>query len=325
MSYRSYNHVERHGNLLVHGLDAGRVHVFPKLDGTNAVVWLDDAGQAQCGSRNRQLVDGHDNHGFRAYVMGDDQRAVALRAALKPGLVYYGEWLVPHTIKGYRDDSWRRFWIFDVYDRATHRYLPWDDYRDLLAGVDVLAPIAVLTAPTSAQLIELAKTDRTLLREGEMGEGIVLKNYAWADKFGHQPWAKIVNGEAMGKGKLKVGRTAGDVGASIEAAIAAKFVTAPFVAKTRAKCVAALAEQHGFDLAAPDTTLLVETHYRGRLIPMLLGIVYSDLVREEMWAIVKEGKNPTIDFGLLNRVVVERTKALAPDLFGAVLLAQESV
>ena len=33
-----------------------------------------------------------------------------------PYLRLYGESLVPHSIKDYREDAWRKFYVFDVYD-----------------------------------------------------------------------------------------------------------------------------------------------------------------------------------------------------------------
>jgi hypothetical protein len=163
-----FDHVERLGHLETHGLDDGTCHVFAKLDGSNGSVWLDSEGQVQCGSRNQHLSDSRDNHGFRAYVLGDDPRAASLRAALTPGFVYYGEWLVRHTIQCYQPDAWRRFWVFDVLEVATGRYVHWDDYGPALMslGVDVLEPVAVIDRPTSAHLSDLMHGDRTLLLAG---------------------------------------------------------------------------------------------------------------------------------------------------------------
>lgn len=321
-AFRKFDHVERLGHLETHGLDDGTCHVFAKLDGSNGSVWLDQDGNVQCGSRNQQLSESRDNHGFRAFVLGDSQRAVSLRAALRPGRVYYGEWLVRHTIQCYQPEAWRRFWVFDVLDVATGRYVPWDDYGPELraAGVDVLDPIAVLDRPTSAQLAELMVRDRTLLQDGGAGEGIVVKRYDWTNRFGRQPWAKLINADAMGKGRAgRICLTSADVGASLESSIAAKFVSPEFVEKVRSKCVADIAQHQGIDLMRDDARALIESQSRGKLIPQLLGRVYSDLIREEMWAIVKEAKNPRIDFGLLERATKQRVKELAADLFGGVM------
>jgi ATP-dependent RNA circularization protein (DNA/RNA ligase family) len=56
----------------------------------------------------------------------------------------YGEWLVPHTLKTYNDDAWRKFYVFDVFDRKKERLLSYDEYSEGLvaAGINVIAPIA---------------------------------------------------------------------------------------------------------------------------------------------------------------------------------------
>ena len=117
--FRKYDHLERARHRNVHGVLEGKVHVFPKLDGTNASVWS-DGFEVFAGSRNRQLSADADNAGFHAWVHSDDPVAKRLRdfVIANPGLVLYGEWLVPHTLKTYREEAWRKFWIFDVYDRA---------------------------------------------------------------------------------------------------------------------------------------------------------------------------------------------------------------
>jgi hypothetical protein len=323
--FRKFDHVERLGHLETHGIEDGVVYVFAKLDGSNGSIWIDEAGDVQCGSRNRKLGDGSDNHGFRAWATGDSANAVSLRGALLPGLIFYGEWLVPHTVRNYVQEAWRRLWVFDVFDIAAGRYLAWDDYgpRLMSAGVDVLQPIAVMDKPTSAQLLDVLKADRTLLAPDAVGgEGIVCKRYDWQNRFGRQPWAKIVNGEVMGRSRAT--RIPNIGGADFETAIAAKFVTPEMVNKTRAKAVAEIANKTGIDLMHEGSTQLIESQYRCRVIPALLGMVYADLVREEMWAIVKEAKDPRIDFGSLRRACQNRTKELAVDLFGGAPVLAET-
>ena len=78
-TFRRYDHLERLGHPEVHDIDVGLIHVFPKLDGSNASVWSDGV-DVLCGSRNRTLSEDKDNHGFHAWVQSEDPKAVALRA-----------------------------------------------------------------------------------------------------------------------------------------------------------------------------------------------------------------------------------------------------
>lgn len=69
MEFTKYMHLERIGTSEVEGIEDGLTYVFPKLDGTNASVWLNEEGEVQAGSRNRHLSIGADNAGFLAWVL----------------------------------------------------------------------------------------------------------------------------------------------------------------------------------------------------------------------------------------------------------------
>lgn len=45
MKFEKYQHVERLGTVAVEGILDGIVYVYPKLDGTNTSVYLNDAGE----------------------------------------------------------------------------------------------------------------------------------------------------------------------------------------------------------------------------------------------------------------------------------------
>lgn len=55
MGYTSYLHVEKLGSPEVEGILDGHVSVTPKLDGTNAVVWMGEDGYLHAGSRKRAI------------------------------------------------------------------------------------------------------------------------------------------------------------------------------------------------------------------------------------------------------------------------------
>lgn len=318
MSYRKYDHVERLGHDEVAGIEQGRVFVFPKLDGTNAVVFREDRA-VLAGSRNRSLADGPDNHGFREWLFSDDGKAVALRNIMQHrNVVVYGEWMVPHTLKTYRPEVWRRFWIFDVFDVEEGRYLSWDEYGPefMDAGQDIVEPLCVFTNPSEEQLRTQAETNTYLIADGAgLGEGVVLKNYEWRNRFGRQPWAKVVRNEFKENARRAFGTTEKTGEFQVELAIAEEFVTPTLVGKTRAKVVADIANATGWDLMHPNAQQAIETQFRARVIPALLGRVYHDLVVEELWAALKKHRGPTIDFKKLERAATARVKVLAQDLF----------
>ncbi len=326
--FRKYDHVERCGHPHVEGIDIGTVHVFAKLDGTNASVWAQPATGRATGSiifraaaRTRELSLENDNAGFYAWVLGcEGCGPLGDVFRTYPDWILYGEWLVPHTLKTYREDAWRRFWIFDVWDRDQERYLPVEDYLDPLrdAGLDVIEPLCTFNNPSEEQLRREVETNSYLILDGAgVGEGIVLKNYGWVNKYGLQPWAKIVRNEFKEENRRAFGVTEKNGEFQVEAAIAEQFVTAALVAKERSKIVMDLMNRHGapgFDTDV-DAFQYLEAVHRGELIPRLLQTVYHSIVAEELWAAVKKYKNPVIDFRKLSHHVTHWTKKHARDLF----------
>lgn len=319
--FQRYPHLERYPHQEVAGIEIGKVWVFPKLDGTNASVWIDAAGQIQCGSRNRVLTTDNDNAGFCAWVLSDD-RAAPLRRKLVdlgPRYAIFGEWLVPHSVKGYRDDAWRRFWIFDVWDRGAEKFVPHEVYSTWLDGCDVLPPLCSFNDPSPDQLRRQVQANTFLMAEGAgIGEGVVVKNYEWANNDGRQTWAKFVAANFAKLNAKEFGAQEKQGEVQVEAVIADLCVTAELVAKERAKIVAAMADEHGCKLTT-ETIPIIENTYRGKLIPALLGKVYHCVVTEELWQMLKKFKNPAVDFSRLNLMVINRTKRHAADLFGVVV------
>lgn len=312
-TFRKYDHVERYGHPDTEGIDIGRVHVFPKLDGTNASAWIGADGLVDAASRRRRITPEDDNAGFAAWVQSDEcGRAEVLRSTLEshPNWILYGEWLVPHTLKTYRGDAWRRFWIFDVYDREMGRYVAYEQYSPALSGLDLIEPLFIVTNPSEQQIRGAVESNTYLILDGQgAGEGIVLKNYDWSNKYGRQPWAKIVRNEFREENRRAFGTAEKNGSFQVEAAIAEEFVTPALVDKTRAKIRLDIANETS---ASPDH---VEHVHRGRVIPQLLGRVFHDIVAEETWGFIKKHKNPTVDFKRLRSHVTERVKACASDLF----------
>ena len=101
MEFKKYQHIERFGNGEVQGIELGKTLIFPKLDGTNASVWMDSEGNVKAGSRNRELSYEKDNAGFYKFVLENEN----IKAYLEkhPTHRLYGEFLVPHSLRTYRE------------------------------------------------------------------------------------------------------------------------------------------------------------------------------------------------------------------------------
>lgn len=298
MDFRKYMHIERFGNDEVQGIELGGCYVFPKLDGTNGSVWLADDGYPDAGSRNRVLAPDEDNAGFFQFIEADDRFKNFLREY--PHLRLYGEWLVPHSLRTYREDAWRKFYVFDVYDHSEENYLMYEEYKALLDGygIDYIPPLCIMKNATYENLLVELENNGFLIQEGRgSGEGIVIKNYNYVNRFGRTVWAKIVTNKFKEKHAREMGATVKNMKQMSEQVVVDEFVTKHLVDKTYAKIVN---EMEGWN---------------SKYIPRLLSTVFYDLVNEEMWNAVKKLKNPTINFKTLNTLSILRVKELKPELF----------
>jgi len=302
MNFAKYQHIERFGTIETEGIEIGTCHVFPKIDGTNASVWLGDDMEIHCGSRRRHLAFDDDNAGFMAWAAA---HCDALRALLMmhPDVRLFGEWLVPHSLKTYRADAWRRFYVFDVcrdLPDGSLEYLPYDDYTAMLEdqGIDFIPCIGVVKNGDYETFVRQLDRTEFLVEDGQgVGEGIVIKNYAYKNKFGRTTWAKIVRSEFKEKHAKAMGPTELSAKTDVEGHIVEDFCTVALIEKTHAKIVA---ECEGW--SSSD-------------IPRLLNTVYHDLVQEECWNIVKKYKSPMVNFKRLQSMIVVKIKETMPKLF----------
>jgi len=297
MMFNKYQHIERLGTTEVDGLLDGTCHVFPKIDGTNSSVWLED-GEVRCASRRRVITPEDDNAGFAAWVQSSGIRDFFMTWQ---GLRLYGEWLVPHSLKTYREEAWRRFYVFDVViDGEAPYHLPYDEYRSKLEeyGIDYIPCMAVVENALTYDFNQLLPQNTFLMQDGCQGEGIVIKNYDFRNRYGRTTWAKVVAAEFKEKHIREMGPPTKVGESTVELRIANEFVTKAMVDKVKAKIES-------------DDPL----GWTSRYIPRLLNTVYYDLVREESWNFVKKYKYPTIDFKKLSKLVSCRVKELLSEVF----------
>lgn len=304
MEFRKYQHVERFGTDDVKGINIGECYIFPKIDGTNGSIWLGDDGEVKAGSRNRELGlgKGEDNQGFYKYIKKQDNIKEFLKEYSR--LRLYGEWLVPHTLKTYREDAWHEFYVFDViyeYSDGNFDYLHYKEYKQLLEKYDIeyIPPLAVIENPKRENLVnQIDKTGQYLIKDGEgKGEGIVIKKYDFENKYGRTVWAKMVTSNFKEKHHKEMGAPKMKGSKSIEEKIIAKYVTKPLIEKEYSKIVN---EKDG---------------WRSEYIPMLFGRVFHALVTEETWDIVKKFNRPTIDFTDLRELTIHKIKKVKLELF----------
>lgn len=292
-----YMHLERYGNEEVDGIEQGTTYVFPKLDGTNAQVWLNEDDTIGAGSRNRVLSIDNDDAGFMNWVVEQDNLKEFFGAY--PDLNLYGEWLVPHSLKTYRDDAWRKFYIFDIYNRKTEQFFSYESMKQVLDNfnLEYLAPIAIIKNGNREHYEKCLDKSVFLIKDGMgVGGGIVIKNYEWQNKFGNTVWAKMITNQFKEIHHREMGAPIIG-GETLEEKIVDEYVDAHLIDKVVAK----IKNDEG--------------GWTSKHIPQLLQTVFYDLINEELWNIIKKHKNPKIDFAYLHRLTITKVKEMRKDIF----------
>lgn len=141
------------------------------------------------------------------------------------------------------------------------------------------------------------KNNYYLVKDGcGCGEGIVIKNYDFKNKFGRMTWAKLIRNEFKTSHSRKE-TTIKKTKNSVEQEICDKYVTDHLVEKVYAKIVNEMEV------------------WKSEYIQRLMATVYYDLINEEMWMILLKFRNSVIDFKRLNALVIQKIKEIKSDLF----------
>lgn len=103
------------------------IQISEKVDGSNASICYDvDTNKLIAFSRKQELSYNNTLNGFWNWVQTLD-----VTPFLKyPNYVFFGEWLVPHTVQ-YKEDAYRKFYFYDVFDKESQGYLPQVDVKKL--------------------------------------------------------------------------------------------------------------------------------------------------------------------------------------------------
>lgn len=297
MDFKKYQHIERLGTTEVEGILEGKVYLFYKIDGTNSCIFLKDNNKLGFGSRNRELSLDNDNGGFANAITNNSELYNNLLKYLKqnPNYIIYGEWLIPHTIKRYNQDAWKKFYVFDVLNIETQAYLSFEEYsKDMQnLNIDFIPPIEILYSPTMDLIKEkLNNTGNYLINDG-LGEGIVIKNYNYKNKYGRTTWAKVLTEEfTQNKMRTRHKNRENKELESIEYNIVKKYLTVDFIQKEFEKFKL---EKNGF-----SSSNIFE----------FLNRTFTEFYRDNWELILKKFKLPTINFKLLKKIVDDKIKEI---------------
>ena len=96
-----------------------------KMDGANASLCYDsDTGKLVAFSRKQELDSHNTLRGFYQFVQSLESKPYSKY----PNYIFFGEWLVSHTIK-YNQWAYKNFYFYDIYDKENEKYLPQDEVK----------------------------------------------------------------------------------------------------------------------------------------------------------------------------------------------------
>jgi len=290
-----YQHIERMGHDAVDGILSGEVYIQTKIDGANLTVANTERGLVVCSRNMCVSIDGEPNHGFKGAIEYILENSALCEMSKK--YIFRGEWLVRHTIT-YDKDKVNKFWVFDVQEYETFRYLTPEEYEPICKEINIgFVPIlAKLNNPSIGQLIPYSEGGDIF--GAKQKEGIVIKRYDFVNKFGRTNWGKIVTADFKEKAKLSFGARKHD---PPEIRFVSKFLDDTIVIKVIDKI-----KQEKGEITIKD-------------MPRILQTVWYDLFNEELWGFVSKSKVKEFNFDTACRLATKKTREIALAYFNGVL------
>ena len=172
------------------------VIIQTKIDGSNASIAYDSKTNSLVAfSRRQALNEMNTLNGFWNYVQSLDVKAFA--EILGNRYIIFGEWLVPHSVK-YPEDMYKKFYMFDIWDRETEQYLTQEDSLAIFDRLKYYIPNYVQTlynGPFVSWEHTLAFLKENVYGEAPCMEGIVIKRQdkLWSKSSRLPYYVKVVN------------------------------------------------------------------------------------------------------------------------------------
>ncbi|WJV20790.1 RNA ligase family protein [Rossellomorea marisflavi] len=241
--------------------------IMEKLDGANASFKLED-GEIKCFSRNTELSNEDGLRGFYQWVHQNISKH-----DLPEGIIFYGEWLVKHKLDYGANEN--QFYLFDIYDEETEKYVPFN-IVEKTADMLELKTVPVFYKG-QFQSLEHIQSFVGKSHLGEIGEGVVVKNYKYEDKHGVQLFTKFVSDEFAEKQQVKKHRVSPSVDLLDD--FVGSYLTEARVNKIIHKMVDENILEEDFDLTD-----------MGTILKNAGGRVYEDIISEELDDLLKHVK-----------------------------------
>lgn len=262
-AFLKYPKIHHLGKEEVEGiLEFGEVTLQEKVDGANTSVWLDE-GVLKAGSRNRELGEESFN-GFIEYIK--EHKGIKELLEQFPEYRLYGEWLVRHTI-AYNETAYKKFYLFDVYVEDIG-FLPQNIVEGLAKRYEIDYPQIFFTGTADEAKVREFVGQSNL---GALGEGVVVKNPQFLNKFGDMAYAKVVTEKFKEDNALTFGGNNKHSDTYWEMWVVNKYCTLARVQKIMNKI-------------QPEVNEKLDKQHT----PRIAATAYHDLLTEEIWEIQKK-------------------------------------
>lgn len=201
--------------------------VQEKIDCSNASFTL-DGDKVRVFSRNVELSEDNNLNGFYQWVMANISAD-----SLLSNYIYFGEWMGnPHKVK--YEDHGKKFFLFDIYNKASKKYEDPDLVR-FEAEVVYLNKVPTLYEGYYQGFEHLQSLCGQTMLGGKLGnlttgEGIVIKNYDYKDDQGKQVFLKMVT-DAFKESKNQPNQAKDPAKIDEESKVTVQFVTEARVTK----------------------------------------------------------------------------------------------
>jgi hypothetical protein len=241
-----------------------RIIVQEKMDGANA-SFKREGNKVLAFSRNTPLNSGNTLRGFYEWTQ-------TLNAEdLLESAIYFGEWLVRHKLD--YGDNMNQFYLFDIYNEHLQEYVHFSMVKDESRRIGLnLVPIFYEGEYQSFEHL-MSFVGQSQL--GNQGEGVVVKNVNYKDRFDKQVFVKLVSDSFRETQKQKPPKDPSDV--SQEMIFVSNFLVSARVEKLLHKLVdeGLLDEQFGIE-------------DMGTILRLLGQRVYDDMLKEERGSLPQE-------------------------------------
>jgi hypothetical protein len=189
---KKYQDITRLGHKTTIGVlnEGDHIVIQEKIDGANASFCRGEFGEILAFSRNHQLSEENNLGGFYQFI----QSKLLELEAINDHCIFFGEWTNPHKVK--YPEHQKQFFLYDIFDTRTGEYLPFEQVEDASNFLDLnLVPVFYKGEYKGFDHLMsfVGRTDLGgMLGDIPQGEGIVVKNIDYKDRFGNQKFVKLV-------------------------------------------------------------------------------------------------------------------------------------